>query len=117
MLKTALIAAGALVAAMTVSLPAQAAGPSFSFGISGSHGAFHFSSPGYRSPGYRHWHQRHVLPPRAVIQRLRQQGYRVHGVQRRGNVYLARSQQRWGQRVLITADARTGRVLSVRRIG
>lgn len=116
MLKTAMIAAGALIAIGATSLPAQAGSTGFSIGFSGAHGGIHFSSPGYRAPGYG-THHRHVVSPRAMTQRLRQQGFhRVQGLQRRGHVYTARAQRGWGRHVLVTADARTGRVLSLRRI-
>lgn len=116
MLKTTLIAAGALVAASVVSVPAHAGSPNFSFGISGPQGSIHFSTPGYRGHAYAPWRQR-ALSPRAVTQRLHSQGFRrIHGLERRGHVYTARAQQRRGQRVRVAVNAFTGQVVSVRRI-
>jgi hypothetical protein len=116
MFKKTLIAAGALVAAATVSLPAQA-GPGFSFGISGPQGSVHFSMPGHPRHAYNPWRHRHVLSTRAVTRQLHRQGFhRIHSLQRQGHVYVARAQQRRGQRVQVVLNAYTGQVISVRRI-
>jgi hypothetical protein len=118
MFKTALIAAGVLLAATAASVPAQASGVSFSFGISSGQGGFHIGTPGHARP-HHHWrgHRHQALSPRAIAQRLHGQGFRRVGqLQRRGHVYTARAQQRRGQWVIVQANAYTGQVMSVRRI-
>lgn len=131
MLKTVLIAAGALVAVTAASLPASAANASFGMAISSSQGTIEIRGPGYRNPGYRgpsrgHFRHQRVLSPRDVTRHLHRQGFqRVHGLQQRGAVYTARAvqrhsgaraMQRRGGWVQVSVNARTGQVVSVRRI-
>lgn len=116
MFKTAVIAAGALIAATAASVPAQAGTTSFSFGITSPQGGFYFGTPSHARPHHWRGHRQQILSPRAVTQRLHRQGFRnVSRLQRQGNTYTARAQQRRGQWVMVRANAVTGEVMSVRR--
>lgn len=116
MLKTALIAAGALLIA-AASVPAEAGHTGPSVAMSGSGISIHIGQPGYHGHGHSHWKRPQVLPPREVFNRLHRQGFsRIYGLQLRGNVYVARAQARHGQWVRVSANAYTGQVLWVRSV-
>lgn len=113
-IKTTLIAAGALVAASAANLaPAQAA----SVGL-------HFGAPGFGVTIYdrdhrRDWRRPHrqvrVLSPAAIRASLRRQGYhRIHWLDRRGNVYVARASGFRNNLVQVTVNARNGHVVNRR---
>lgn len=112
-LKTALIAAGALVAVAVAGSPAaHAAGASVSIGVqpgvphAGVYPAHRFDQRGYPR-GYRH-----VLSERAVRHHLHRQGFRdVRGLHLRGGVYVATATAGRGVVYRLAVDAYSGRVL------
>lgn len=109
MLKKTIIAAGALIAATVATVPANAA--NFSLGFSTPQGSFYIGSQPY---GHQWRGQRHVLPARAIINRLHSQGYRrVANLRRHGNVYVARAFHPRRGWVVVRANAYDGRLIHV----
>ena len=68
---------------------------------------------GYRDNGYHYGHRQRVLPPNVVRSWLKRSYYKVSRLNRRGDVYVARAEDRRGRDIRITADAYTGRVIDV----
>lgn len=103
-------------AAMAVAVPllaatgtAQAANTSTSWSIT--------IGSGYTDARWGHndnYHYRHrALSPQAIRNHLRRSYYEVSRPERRGDVYIARAEDRRGRDLRIVADAYTGRVLNV----
>lgn len=67
----------------------------------------------YHDNGYRYGHRYRVLPPNVVRNYLQRSYYEVSRLDRRGDVYVARAEDRRGRDIRITADAYTGRVIDV----
>jgi len=63
--------------------------------------------------GYGYGHNYRVLPPHVVRSYLQRSYYEVSRLDRRGDVYIARAEDRRGRDIRITADAYTGRVIDV----
>lgn len=116
-IKTTLIAAGALVAASAASLaPAPASAASV---------GLHFGAPGFgvtiynRDRDRRGWHRGRphirVLSPAQIRASLRRHGYsRIHRLDRRGNVYVARAVGFRNNLVQVTVNAHNGNVINRR---
>ncbi|MFT3809251.1 MAG: hypothetical protein QM698_04985 [Micropepsaceae bacterium] len=68
---------------------------------------------GHRDNGYHYGHRQRVLPPHVVRSWLQRSYYEVSRLDRRGDVYVARAEDRRGRDIRITADAYTGRVIDV----
>jgi hypothetical protein len=68
---------------------------------------------GYQDARYGYGHQRRVLPPQVVRNYLQRSYREVSRLDRRGDVYVARAEDRRGRDIRITADAYTGRVVDV----
>ncbi len=63
--------------------------------------------------GYDYGHRYRALPPHVVRSYLQRSYYEVSRLDRRGDVYIARAEDRRGRDIRITADAYTGRVIDV----
>lgn len=63
--------------------------------------------------GYGYGHRQRILPPQVVRSYLQRSYYEVSRLDRRGDVYVARAEDRRGRDIRITADAYTGRVIDV----
>ena len=63
--------------------------------------------------GHGHGYRQRVLPPQVVRNHLKRTYYEVSRLDRRGDVYIARAEDRRGRDIRITADAYTGRVIDV----
>lgn len=70
---------------------------------------------GYTEARYGHGHgyKQRILPPHVVRGWLQRSYHNVSRLDRRGNVYIARAEDRRGRDIRITADAYTGRVIDV----
>jgi len=68
---------------------------------------------GYRDNGYHYGHRQRILPPHVVRNWLQRSYREVSRLDRRGDVYVARAEDRRGRDIRITADAYTGRVIDV----
>lgn len=108
-----------IAAALAVAVPLMAATgtaqardtSSWSITIgSGNHGGYGYHDTGY---GYGYGHRKRLLPPHIVRGWLQQSYYEVSRLTRRGDVYIARAEDRRGRDIRITADAYTGRVIDV----
>ena len=103
-----------LAAALAVAVPLMAATgtaqardtTSWSVTIGSGDHVRHGDRYGY---GYRD----RVLPPQVVRNHLKRTYYEVSRLDRRGDVYIARAEDRRGRDIRITADAYTGRVIDV----
>ncbi len=79
-------------------------GFSVTIGSPGIHGGY-----GYHGPArYR------ILPPHVIRATLRASYREVSRPERRGDVYIARAEDRRGKDLIITVNAYTGRVIDVR---
>ena len=63
--------------------------------------------------GYGYGQRYRALPPHVVRSYLQRSYYEVSRLDRRGDVYIARAEDRRGRDIRITADAYTGRVIDV----
>lgn len=73
-----------------------------------------YTNPGYGyGYGYGHRPAPRVIPPNVVRNWLQRSYREVSYPDRRGDVYVARAEDRRGRDIRITADAYTGRVLDV----
>lgn len=70
---------------------------------------------GYTDARYGHdyRYRDRALPPQVVRSHLQRSYYEVSRLDRRGDVYVARAEDRRGRDIRITADAYTGRVIDV----
>ena len=104
-----------LAAALAVAVPLMAATgtaqardtPSWSVTIGSGYDSARY---GY---GYDYGHRYRALPPHVVRSYLQRSYYEVSRLDRRGDVYIARAEDRRGRDIRITADAYTGRVIDV----
>ncbi len=63
--------------------------------------------------GHGYGYRDRVLPPQVIRNHLRRSYYEVSRPERRGDVYIARAEDRRGRDLRIVADAYTGQVLNV----
>lgn len=72
---------------------------------------------GYTEARYGHnhgyGHRYRIMPPQVVRKQLQRSYYNVSRLDRRGDVYIARAEDRRGRDIRITADVYTGRVIDV----
>ena len=107
-----------LAAALAVAVPLMAASGvaqardqvGFSVTIGTPNGYGYYGDSYYDNVRYRD----RVLPPGVVRNSLRASYREVSRPERRGDVYIARAEDRRGRDLLITVNAYTGRVLDVR---
>jgi hypothetical protein len=67
--------------------------------------------------GNRWEYRQTTMSPREIRRALRRQGYRdVYAMDRRGRVYHVRAENYRGRPVALVVSARTGEILSVRRV-
>lgn len=112
-IKTALIAAGTLIAASAAAIPsARADGLGVGLYFGTPHAGFYITDRDRHRHARPHHFRRHVLAPRIIRRQLRRHGFhRVVSLDLRGPVYVARAVARRGVVYRVTLDARTGRIL------
>lgn len=103
-----------IAAALAVAVPLMAASgaaqarDSVTFGVT-------IGTPGYNNNYYDNVRYRErILPPGVIRNSLRASYREVSRPERRGDVYIARAEDRRGNDLIITVNAYNGRVLDVR---
>lgn len=110
MFRTTLAAGLVALGSLAFTAPSNAAGLSITIGPSAPYGSLELVD--HRGGGYGR------LSPREVRRILRDEGYRqIQFLDRGGRIYTASAEDWRGREVIVRVSARSGDIISVRRIG